>query len=377
MSDQPRPMRVLHCMWSGETGGAERAVYQLVREQLRDQGIAPAVLFAQARGPYYEAARELGCPVTDAGIRHGRAFWATGHTAKAMRGFDIHHFHSPEPLLMAASLRCRGTTRVFTRRGGTTELTAAKRVRYRLISAMLKRGFTGFTANSAHAARTADALFGIPEHRFAVVHNGIDFSLLAPRRTEAEVRDELELGPEEFVLGTAANLKPWKRIDRLIAALADGDDSGMRLLILGDGDDRAKLESVALRLGVAERTIFTSSRPHVADYLQVMDAFSLPSAGPESFGNAAVEAMALRVPTIVFSDGGGLVEHVTSGDTGFVVDDQAELEATIGRLRDDQELRRRIGQAGSEAVRRRYTPERAAEGYRSVYEAAMKARRRG
>ena len=47
----------------------------------------------------------------------------------------------------------------------------------------------------------------------------------------------------------------------------------------------------------------------IADYVQVMDAFCLPSTGLESFGNAAVEAMALGVPTVVFADGGGLVEH--------------------------------------------------------------------
>jgi glycosyltransferase involved in cell wall biosynthesis len=367
MSDQPRPIRVLHCLWSGETGGAERAVYQLVREQLRDPEIAPAVLFAQSRGPYWEAALELGCPVVELNLPHGRAFWAIGSSARAMRGFDIHHFHSPEPLLMLASMRCRGTKRVFTRRGGTTDLTVPKRARYMLTRQLLKRGFDAFSANTAHGAHAAADLFGIEEQRFAVVYNGVDFDLLEPNRSAGDVREELGLEPDAFVLGTAANLKSWKRIDRLIRALAAIDDPGVRLLILGDGTERRALESTASQLAVRDRTIFAGLRPHVADYLQVMDAFSLPSASPESFGNAAVEAMALAVPTIVFSDGGGLVEHVTPDVTGFVVDDQAELEETIRRLRDDAELRRRVGEAGRASVRSRYTHQQAAAGYRRIY----------
>src|SRR5258708_7514155 len=78
MPEQPRPSRVLHCWRSGETGGAERAVNQLVREQIRDHAIEPALLFAQRGGHYWDAAQELGCPVVDAGSPHGRALWTTG-----------------------------------------------------------------------------------------------------------------------------------------------------------------------------------------------------------------------------------------------------------------------------------------------------------
>jgi glycosyltransferase involved in cell wall biosynthesis len=274
-------------------------------------------------------------------------------------------------LLMTASMRCPGVTRVFTRRGGAVDFGAGKRVRYFLIGQMLKRGFDGFAGNTAHGARMGAELFGIDERRFAVVYNGVDFNLLEPDRPADDVRYELGLGSDAFVLGTAANLKSWKRIDRLVMALAAIGDPRMHLLILGDGPERTALESTASRLAVRDRTIFAGSQPHVADYLQAMDVFSLPSADPESFGNAAVEAMALAVPTIVFSDGGGLVEHIAPDETGFVVDTQRELEALVRRLRDEPELCRRVGEAGRAAVRSRYMPEQAAAGYRRLYAAAM------
>ena len=56
-------MSVLHCLWNGGIGGAERAVYQLVSKQIDSAEIAPGLLFGRAEGPYYERALRLDCPV--------------------------------------------------------------------------------------------------------------------------------------------------------------------------------------------------------------------------------------------------------------------------------------------------------------------------
>ena len=127
------------------------------------------------------------------------------------------------------------------------------------------------------------------------------------------------------MLGTASTLKDWKRVDRLVHALAAVDRPELRLLIVGDGAERRRLEELVDRLGVRSRTLFTGLQTDVANLVQCMDAFCLPSNGRESFGNAAVEAMALGVPTIVFADGGGTTEHIDDGTTGFIVADDAEL----------------------------------------------------
>ena len=125
---------------------------------------------------------------------------------------------------------------------------------------------------------------------------------------------------------------------------------------MGDGPERQRLETQAKRLGVSARVVFAGRQERVASYLQAMDVFCLPSTGLESFGNAAVEAMAAGLPTVVFADGGGLVEHIDDGETGFIVADQHELEATLGRLLSDVELRRRTGERARRAVRSRYSP---------------------
>ncbi len=366
------PTRVVHCLWDGEIGGAERAVYQLVREQLHDSELSPAVLFAQGHGPYWERAKRLGCPVTALDLPHGRALRSLRKLAKALSVYDIHHFHSAEPLLMLASARSGSACRVYTHRGGIVDYPLKKRLQYGLVGLHLRRSFHGVSGNTRHAASCAAELFHIDEHRFHVTYNGLEFELLEPTRTPEEVRRELGLGPGEFVLGTAAKLKAWKRIERLLAALAALSDSRVRLLVVGDGPDRERLHSLARRLGVEGSTIFTGAQDHVADYLQVMNGFCLPSMGLESFGNAAVEAMALGIPTIVFADGGGMLEHIERGRTGFVVGDQEELVAAIRWLLEDPSGGAEVGARARAEVRSRYTPEKAAGAYRTLYASALR-----
>ena len=371
------PVSVLHCLWDGRIGGAERAIYQLVREQLRDPGLAPAVLFADGSGPYFELIARLGCSVVALELPHGHALRALPGTARAMRAFDVHHFHVAEPLLMLASRHAKGACRVYTHRGGITEYPLKKRVHYALVGRLLRSSFHGLSGNTAHAARCAGELFGLDATSFHVTYNGLEFELLDRSRTGRDARAELGLAAGDFVVGTTANLRRWKRIDRLLGAAARLRDPRVRVLVVGDGPDRARLETLAAELGIADRVAFTGAREQVADLLAAMDAFCLPSTGLESFGNAAVEAMGLGVPTIVFADGGGLVEHVESGATGFVVRDDEELVERLRALLADPGLRSAIGERGREAVRRRYTPAAAAAAYRDLYEAALGARDAG
>jgi glycosyltransferase involved in cell wall biosynthesis len=368
-----RPLGVLHCLWSGEVGGAERAVHLLVREQLRDPALAPALLFAQGRGAYWEKAKQLGCPVITLDLPNGRAVGRLGAAATAMRPFDLHHFHSAEPLLILASARCSAVRRIYTHRGGSTRYSLGKRLRYGVTGLMLRRRFHGFSGNTAHAARSAAQLFRMDPQRFEVTYNGLEFDLLEPVRPAATVRGELGLRSSDFVLGTAAHLKAWKRIDRLLIAAARLADPALRVLIVGDGPDRQRLEALADDLGISESVTFAGKQLHMGDYLQVMDAFCLPSTSLESFGNAAVEAMAMGIPTMVLADSGGMLEHIEDGTTGLVAADQAELERSVQRLLQDRELARRLGAAGSESMRQRYTPERAAQRYRRLYASALSA----
>ena len=138
--------------------------------------------------------------------------------------------------------------------------------------------------------------------------------------------------------------------------------------VLGDGPARAELEEQTRRLGVADKVTFTGKVERMGDYLQLFDIFVLPSGPEESFGNSAVEAMGVGIPTIVFADGGGLVEHVDDGVTGYLVRDVAELGARLELLASDQDLRRSIGDAARREMLDRYSPARMVDRYSALYE---------
>jgi glycosyltransferase involved in cell wall biosynthesis len=145
----------------------------------------------------------------------------------------------------------------------------------------------------------------------------------------------------------------------------------VRVVVVGDGPDMPRLRAVVRELDFESQVIFAGLQAHIGNYLQVMNAFCLPSDALESFGNAAVEAMGMALPTIVFSDSPGLSEHINSERTGFVVDDETELRDRLLELADDRGLARALGESGRAAVRERYSMSGAATNYRRVYQSLV------
>lgn len=361
-------MEVIHILWSGRIGGKERAVYQLARSQMAHSTFRPAVAFGQAEGFYVDKFRELGCPVVDLGMRRGADVWRIPSIARKLKPFAIHHFHSAEGPIMLGSALCRGATRFYTHRGGIPAASLAKRGKYRLIGLLLRTFFHGLSANTRHATLSGSLLTGIPQARWSVTYNGMDFSLLDPKEPRAVVAAQhgLQLGAKA-IIGTSANLRAWKRVELLLQACSALPKDRFQILIVGDGPDRPRLEQIAKQLGLENNTVFAGMHQHIGDYLALMDIFVLPSGPQESFGNSAVEAMAVGLPTIVFQDGGGLPEHIQNGQTGIVVSSAEELAAELGTLLGNPDQRKQVGRKATQHVREAYSLESMVRRYDTLY----------
>lgn len=185
---------------------------------------------------------------------------------------------------------------------------------------------------------------------------GVDAAAFAPA---PELRD-----PRFITIGTVKFLAPKYGIDVLIKAFASLRDdeqirrtslwSRLRLVIVGDGPQKAKLESLATALGVADRTQFIGAVAHeqVPAWLNRLDIYVAASRlDSESFGVAVVEASSCGLPVIV-SDAGGLPEVVRDGKTGIVVprENVAALSAALKCLVLDEELRAAMGEIGRRLV---------------------------
>lgn len=148
-----------------------------------------------------------------------------------------------------------------------------------------------------------------------------------------------ELAPEgEPLLMHVSNFRKVKRVVVLVEMMAKLLEKGgtAKLIMVGDGPERQKAESLAKELGVLRHIRFLGKQEQVEQLLSMSDVFLLPS-GSETFGLAALEAMACGVP-VVSTNIGGLPEVNIHGETGYLVElDDAEAMAdyTLKILRDD------------------------------------------
>ena len=361
---------IAHVIWSLGLGGAERALYQLVRAQ-RARGLAVDVVVATTAGLYGERLREEGACVAELRQKSGIDITGARRAARIFAGYDIIHFHSPEPLLIREAAGLDQRKLFYTHRAGLFSYPLKRRLKYLAMGRYLRKTFST-SANTKQGARAASRLFHIPIDSVPILYNGIDFSLLAPSRPREEVLTEIGFPDRAVWIGSSGNLRPWKRMERLLHALPEMPGN-VRCMIIGDGPERPALERLGGELGITDRVAFVGSTGRVGDYLQALDVFVLPSGPEESFGNAAVEAMGVGLPTVVFADGGGLTEHVEDRETGFVANDQGDLVHKLSELVRDQGLRTRLGMAASASVRAKYSIDAMVDRYDDLYAGRFEA----
>jgi N-acetyl-alpha-D-glucosaminyl L-malate synthase BshA len=217
----------------------------------------------------------------------------------------------------------------------------------------------------------ADTYKGLPVHTdIQVIPNFLDCSL--HHRVEAAGL-RARLGPENHAIVIhVSNYRPVKRIPVVIEVFARVRRSvPCTLVLVGDGPELTHGLEIARDLGVAEDVKAVGEQGDVRSFLSAADVFLLPSA-TESFGLAALEAMACEVPVIA-SRVGGLPEVIESGVSGYLHDpnDLDGMAATGVALLSDVELRRTIGTAGRDVVRGRYCSDRIVPRYEQFYRVVL------
>jgi N-acetyl-alpha-D-glucosaminyl L-malate synthase BshA len=148
-----------------------------------------------------------------------------------------------------------------------------------------------------------------------------------------------------------------------------------RLLMVGDGPEMDAAADLAQALGVAADVEFLGEQDQVAAILSLADAFLLPSE-QESFGLAALEAMACGVP-VVASRVGGLPEVIEHGVTGFLhpLGDLEGMAQSAVRLLTDEHLREAMAAASRQRASQRYCDDRIVPLYEQYYEEILEVPR--
>jgi glycosyltransferase involved in cell wall biosynthesis len=202
----------------------------------------------------------------------------------------------------------------------------------------------------------------------AVVHNGIDVGHFSDRQSSQQklaLRATLGFAPEDYVIGLCSSLRPEKAHGDLLQAIARLRSQGVaaKALFIGDGPERATIESSARKLGLREHLVITGLQQDVRPYIGCCDVMTLVSHAIETFSLAALESMALAKP-LVMSDVGGASEQVLHGQTGLLFEpgDRTALAEHLELLR-CQSLRARMGAAAQRRVRQLFTVETMTAGF--------------
>ncbi len=237
--------------------------------------------------------------------------------------------------------------------------------------------------NSHANRRLWDKKLGHQVRNAAVIHHGLpapdcDVPPDYPVKSQGGV-DFLYLaqfyswkGQTEFLDAWAMALKNLGLSDahRRASTGVDGKrhaPPGIRLIFIGDGVRRAAAEARAAELGLTDSVRFLGARPDGARYFNRADVAVLMSREPEAFGFVLLEAMSRGKPVLA-SNIGGIPEVVENGETGLLADPRnpEAIAAHIVCLARDADLRDRLGKAGKERWRDRFSVERMLREYDKV-----------
>ena len=182
--------------------------------------------------------------------------------------------------------------------------------------------------------------------------------------------------PQDYVIGLCSSLRPEKAHGDLLQAIGQLRSQGVaaKALFIGDGPERATIESAARDLGLGDHVVITGLQEDVRPFIGCCDVMTLVSHAIETFSLAALESMALAKP-LVMSDIGGASEQVLHGQTGLLFE-PGDLTTLADHLQtlESESLRARMGAAAQRRVRQLFTVETMTGGFTGQIERLLGTR---
>lgn len=341
-----------------DTGGAQKVLLQLL-SRLDRQRFSPSVAcLYNGAGAVAQEIRALGIRVTDLGMTarwRVDALWRLYRSLRKERPAILHThlFHANMP------------GRVLGRLAGIPVIISTEHSmgmesewRYR-VNRLTHPLADRVVCVSPQIAKFVAQHVRIPEDKTVIIPNGIDLQRFESLPDKHSARAALGLPFDHPLICTVARLDPVKRLDNLLGAVARLPE--VRLVVVGEGQERCRLTRLASELGVEQRAQFVGSQRDVLPWLAASDLFVL-SSDWEGLSMAVLEAMAAGLP-VVAMETGGMPDVVLPGVTGRLVPPgQVDaLAQAIAGLLDDAGLRQDMGRAAAKRVADSFSLDQMAE----------------
>jgi glycosyltransferase involved in cell wall biosynthesis len=367
-----RSLRILHLAanrwWTGSADPVIRLVSGL-------QALGHHVLLGVTPGDRFEAkARAAGLPLVE-GL-HLRARLAPLELAKdAVRlralvtseGIDIVHAHHSHDHWLSLVIRARHPA------GGRAVLVRTFHNVRSVKRSVPARPLYRYTAAVFAVSRQIEARcreVGLPAERVHWIPGAADLPRFGEPADGQAIREEFKLGRGPVVVSVArfaANRGHEQLLAGFRELLARLPDA--RLLLVGKGERRDRLEQLVAELGLGHRVVFTGYRDRdLPQVLAAADCFALMAAGSDESCRAALEAMAAGRPVVARAVG-ALPETVVDGETGLLIADESPgaVAAALTAILGDPARARAMGELGRRRAAAEFSPERSATIVDAVY----------
>jgi glycosyltransferase involved in cell wall biosynthesis len=361
------PIRIAHVALSLPVGGTERLVEHMIRNPA--PGTEVECICLDQEGAIGQGLRQAGYSIRALNRRPGLDLTLAFRLAQISRArhYDILHCHQYTPWFYGMLARLfRPSLKILLTEHGRfhPDLPSPKRRFFNKLAAPRSHGLI------AVSPATREALIRVedfPPAQVSVVFNGVVPQ--NPGFDRAEARRRLNLDPDGIYFILCARFDPIKWIHGLVEAFAlmAPRHAKARLLLVGDGPERASIEAAVARLGLTDKVVFPGFRNDVATWLRAADAFVLCSHS-EGTSVSLIEAMSMGLPALVTKVGGNPFV-VAKDETALVVPpaDVPSLSQAMERLAGDEELRNKLGSAGSMRYEQLFRLEKMLAGYADIY----------
>jgi sugar transferase (PEP-CTERM/EpsH1 system associated) len=255
-----------------------------------------------------------------------------------------------------------------------------KNRKYNLLRKSIRPLVGKYTTVSRDLRKWLIEAIGVSPDKVVQIYNGVDQDRFHPGERQPGLAPAGFLDDKCMVIGTVGRLAAVKDQATLVRAFAllrkqasAETAQRLRLVLVGDGPSRGELEKLVAELELGEQAWLAGDREDIPEMLRLFDLFVLPSLG-EGISNTILEAMATGLP-VVATRVGGNPELVGDDKNGRLVQpgDPDALARLLREMVETPELRRDMGAAGLERVRRHFDWNRTVERYLAVYDELLAA----
>jgi len=381
MSNPTPPPLVVHIIYALGTGGLENGLVNIINRMPAERFRHAIVCLTQAH-EFKNRITASGVELYELNMKSGHDFKLYRRLGKLLKSLNpaiVHTRNLAALEMQLVTLFATKAKRVHGEHGRDIYDLDGLNAKYNWLRRFMALIMNRYITVSQDLKLWLQDTVKVNPKKISHIYNGVDQKHFSPNEKGSKsVLPDQFVVDKSIVIGTVGRLAPVKDqlslVDAFSQVLTKRPEyrEYLRLVIVGDGPSRQKLEARGMQAGLAEVSWFPGDRTDIPKLLAAMDIFVLPSLG-EGVSNTILEAMATGLP-IIATDVGGNPELVEPDINGFLVPvgNASQLAASIETLVQAPEVRRRFGAASRLKITEKFNWDKTVSAYMQVYDELLR-----